>query len=155
MSDQAKKILIPLLSGLACVAVFPMLTAWILVRLWIPWGGVYPAENLILAAIIITAVLLVITAAVKLPRRILLPWTTWWKNLLSLIPPLLLGWFFDISCSMPTQRLPRISWLPKGWELETLCHLGNALIFAVIVMALLKAGRDLIGLAKEIGRAHV
>lgn len=148
MPEKTKKILITTLSWLVRTAVFPALAAWILVRLWIPWGDVYPAENLILAAGIISALLLIIEAACKLARRVLLPWTAWWKNLLSLVPPLLLGWFFDISCSMPTESLPFIDWLLTGWDLETLCHLGNAVIFAVIVMALLRAGRDLVGVAK-------
>ena len=148
MPEKTKQILITILSWLARTAVFPMLAAWVLVRLWIPWGDVYPAENLILAAGIISALLLIIEATCKLTRRVLLPWTAWWKNLLSLVPPLLLGWFFDISCSMPTHPLPIIEWLPAGWELEFLCHLGNAVIFAVITMALLKAGRELIDVAK-------
>ena len=112
-----------------------------------PWGSSYPAENLLLAGGIISVVLLILESACKLTPRIFLPWTAWWKNLLSVIPPLLLGWFFDISCSMPTEPLPTFDWLPQGLELEVLCHLGNAVIFSVIIMALLKAGRDLIGVA--------
>lgn len=148
MPERAKKILITILGWLARAAIFPALTAWTLVRLWIPWGGVYPAENLLLAGGIISAVLLILERACRLTSRVLLPWSAWWKNLLSVIPPLLLGWFFDISCSMPTEELPVFDWLPPGLELEVLCHLGNAVIFAVIVMALLKAGRDVIGVAK-------
>lgn len=148
MSDKAKKILISLLAWLVRVAVFPMLAAWVLVRLWIPWGGVYPEGNLLIAAAVITAALLILEAVCKLTQRLLLPWKVWWKNLLSVIPPLLLGWYFDISCVMPTVLLPRLRWLPGGWQLADLCHLGNAVVFAFIAMALLKAGRDVIGVAR-------
>lgn len=148
MSDKTKKIGITILAWLIRAAVFPMLAAWVLVRLWIPWGDVCPGDTLIIAAIVISALLLFLEAACNLTARIFLPWKSWWKNLLSVIPPLLLGWYFDISCVMPTARLPKIGWLPKGWRLEALCHLGNAVVFAVIVMALLKAGRDVIGVAK-------
>ena len=148
MSATVKKRLVLALEWLVRLAVFPALTAWLLIRLWIPWGGSCPEEELTAAALILAAVLLLLEAGGKLTQRLLLPWKTWWKNLLSLVPPLLLGWFFDISLSMPTQPLPRIFWLPQGLELETLCHLGNAVVFAFIVMALLKAGRDVIGVAK-------
>lgn len=148
MSGKTKKILIGALAWLVRVAVFPMLAAWVLVRLWIPWGGVFPDENLVLAALVTAAALLILEAACRLTPRILLPWKTWWKNLLSVIPPLLLGWYFDISCVMPTARLPKLQWLPEGLDLDALCHLGNAVVFAFIVMALLKAGRDVIGVAK-------
>ena len=47
---------------------------------------------------------------------------------------------------MLTTAPPAVEWLP--WDLEILCHLGNAVVFAAIVMALLKAARDLIDLAK-------
>lgn len=148
MAPTTKKRITAVVGWLIRLAVFPMLSAWILVRLWVPWGKLYPDRDLVIAAMVIAVVLLILEAVCKLTERILLPWKAWWKNLLSLIPPLLLGWFFDISCSMPTAKLPVIQWLPEGWELEALCHLGNAVIFAVIVMALLKAGRELIGVAK-------
>lgn len=130
------------------LSLLPPLAVWILVRLWIPWGGGNVDEGLIVTALVIAAILLLLEAGGKLTQRLLLPWKVWWKNLLSLIPPLLLGWFFDISLSMPSQPLPPISWLPPWLELETLCHLGNAAVFAFIVMALLKAGREVIGVGK-------
>lgn len=148
MPDKTKKIFLNIFGWLVRMVVFPMLAAWILVRFWIPWGEVYPEENLITAAMVTAGVLLILEAVCKLTSRILLPWKAWWKNLLSVIPPLLLGWYFDISCVMPVARLPVIEWLPEGWDLESLCHLGNAVVFAFIVMALLKAGRDVIGVAK-------
>lgn len=148
MSHTAKKVLISIFSWLVRIAIFPMLAAWVLVRLWIPWGDIFPTENLIIAAVAISAILLFLEAVCKLTPRILLPWKAWWKNLLSVIPPLLLGWYFDISCIMPTTLLPKIQWLPKGWLLTDLCHLGNAVVFAFIVMALLKAGRDVAGVAR-------
>lgn len=148
MSGKTKKILIGALAWLVRVAVFPMLAAWVLVRLWIPWGGVFPDENLVVAALVTAAALLILEAACRLTPRILLPWKTWWKNLLSVIPPLLLGWYFDISCVMPTALLPRLEWLPRGWTLEGLCHLGNAVVFAFISMALLKALREVKGVAR-------
>lgn len=148
MSEQTKKILINVFAWLARVAVFPMLAAWFLVRLWIPCGGVYPDEQLIIGSMLTTAALLLLEAIWKVTPRLLLPWKAWWKNLLSVIPPLLLGWYFDISCIMPTALLPKLQWLPQGWTLEGLCHLGNAVVFAFICMALLKAGRDVIGVAK-------
>lgn len=149
MSDKTKKILITIFAWLARMAIFPMLAAWVLVRLWIPWGGVYPEDGLLIAALVIAAALLILEAVCKLTQRILLPWKVWWKNLLSLIPPLLLGWYFDISCVMPTALLPKLPWLPAGCRLEDLCHLGNAVVFAFITMALLKAGREVIGVARS------
>lgn len=148
MPENVKKGLRLTLGWLVRLALLPPLAAWILVRLWIPWGDSNVDEGLIAAALVIAVVLLLLEAGGKLTQRLLLPWKLWWKNLLSLVPPLLLGWFFDISLSMPSRPLPRISWLPAWLELEALCHLGNAVVFAFIVMALLKAGREVIGVGK-------
>lgn len=148
MPANVKKRLLTALSWLVRLAVFPMLAAWILVRLWIPWGGSCPDEELLAAALILSAVLLLLEAGGKLTQRLLLPWKVWWKNLLCVLPPFLLGWLFDISLSMPSEPLSAIAWLPEGLDLGTLCHLGNAVVFVFIVMALLKAGRDVIGVAK-------
>lgn len=148
MPENGKKGLRLTLGWLVRLALLPPLAAWILVRLWIPWGDSNVDEGLIAAALVIAGVLLLLEAVGKLTKRLLLPWPVWWKNLLALIPSLLLGWFFDISLSMPSQPLPRISWLPEWLGLEGLCHLGNAAVFAFIVMALLKAGREVIGVGK-------
>ena len=130
MPPVTKKVL----GWLVRLALFPLLSAWTLIRLWVAFGDAYPLEPLLTAALLISAAVLIIEAVGKLTQRILLPWTTWWKNLLSLVPPLLLGWFFDISFSMLTTAPPAVEWLP--WDLEILCHLGNAVVFAAIVMAL-------------------
>ena len=68
MSDKTKKILITILAWLTRAAIFPALAAWVLVRLWVPFGDVFPTDSLISAAMAIAAVLLVLEAACKLTQ---------------------------------------------------------------------------------------
>lgn len=128
------------------LALFPPLAAWILIRLWVPWGAVADDPVLIGAACVIAAALLIIEGVFHLTPKLLLPWAASWKALLVAVPALLLGWNFDISYAMLKCPPPELDWLP--WDLELLCHWGNAVVFAVICLALFRAGKDLLGLGR-------
>lgn len=137
-----------LLAWLLRLIVFPPLWGWTLIRLWAAFGKDLSVQELQIIAAAIAAALLIVEGVCHLTRRILLPWNAVWKNLLAAVPALLLGYFFDISYSMLTLRPPVVKWLPEWLALKELCHLGNAVVFAAIVLALLKAGRDVMGLAR-------
>lgn len=148
MSSKTKKILTALALWAVRLLLLPPLWAWTLIRLWAAFGETAKSEEMQLWALGISAALLILEGVFSLAPKLLLPWKAAWKALLAAVPALLLGWFFDISYDMLLAQPPKVAWLPQGVELKVLCQLGNALVFAVIVLALLKAGRDVMGLAK-------
>jgi len=121
---------------------FPCLAAWLLIRLWIPLGDTLTQEALIGIAVALTVLVLFLTGFFGLADKLLLVWPQPWKTALLSVPFLLLGGFFDISYSMFYGEPPVIEGLP----LETLCHLGNAIVFAVIALAAIRAAKDVMDL---------
>lgn len=130
------------------LAVFPCLWAWTLVRLWIPLWNSIPVNTLAVAAALFTAAALLIVGCFGLADKLLLVWNAPWKSFLLAAPFLLLGGYFDISYSMFYDEPPVLEGLPFGLSLELLCHFGNAIVFAVIALALIRAARDMRGLGR-------
>ena len=72
-----------------------------------------------------------------------LPFPKWQYNLLAALPPFLMGVFFDWRCYL---FFPNI--IPP---LLACTRVLSGLLFAVLILALLRAGRDLLGLGKVNG----
>ena len=68
------------------LAVFPCLTAWVLVRLWIPLGSAIPVNTLAVAAALFTAAALLVVGCFSLVDKLLLVWKAPWKTLLLALP---------------------------------------------------------------------
>jgi len=130
----------PAARWLARAAVFPCLAAWLTVRLRI----CLPGKASLLAALALSLLVLFLFARFDLADRFLLPWGGSWRTALAAAAAFLLGGVFDISYSMLSIDASRI--LHPLFRL--LCHAGNGLLFACIVLALLKAARDLKGLGR-------
>ena len=126
------------------VLAFPCLASWLVIRLCVPWGGLLPDELLEGLGFALAALILFLIGRFGLADKLLIPWDKPWQMAVTVIPPFLLGWFFDISYSMPKS----VPFLFLGPPMDILCHAGNALILAAIVLALVKAGRDMNGLGK-------
>lgn len=133
---------------LARAAVFPCLGSWLLVRLWIALGGRVPGRVLGGAALALAALLMGLAFRFRLAERLLRPWDAGWKNALAGGIAFLAGAAFDISYAMLDPAGLLIDALP----FRLLCRLGNGLLFAGLVLALLRAGRDLAGLGRVSGR---
>lgn len=74
----------------------------------------------------------------------LLPFATWWENLLTALPAFALGFYFDLT----PFRLEHAGLQISPGAFLVLARILSGLIFTVIVLALLRAGRDLIGLGR-------
>lgn len=129
---------------LARAAVFPCLGSWILARLWIALGGVLPGKLLGGAALALSGLFLGLAVRFRLAERLLRPWDAGWKNALAGAIAFWAGAAFDLSYAMLDPAGLLIDALPFRF----LCHLGNGLLFAALVLALLRAGRDLAGLGR-------
>lgn len=127
--------------------VLPCLWSWLVIRLCVPWGGALPDELLEGAAFVLSALLLFLVGRFGLADKLLLAWEKPWQMALNAIPPFLLGWFFDISYSMPNT----VPFLFLGSPMGLFCHAGNAIVFTAIVLSLVKAARDMKGLGKASG----
>ncbi len=133
----------PVLPWVFAIIAAPFLWGWLLVRLWVllplaPLSGL----QLTVAAGVITAAVLISGTLLHAGKKLLLlnrPWQTLLVGTVSF----LLGFFFDVSLSMPSSP-PELPGVP----VEKLCHMGNGLVFAVIVLALCHAGRELLGLGR-------
>lgn len=129
---------------LARAAVFPCLGSWLLVRLWVALGGRVPGRILGGAALVLAALLIGLAFRLRLVQRLLRPWDAGWKNVLAGAAAFLAGAAFDISYAM----LDPAGLLLDALPFRLLCRLGNGLLFAGLVLALLHAGRDLTGLGR-------
>lgn len=142
MAGPLKKIIrtfIPEVLSFFCLAV------WLLIRLWVPWGGVFPDTLLAVGAFLLSFLVLYMVHRFELVRKVLLP-AKMTRNLSEVAGVVfLLGWIFDISYSMPSADLPPIM---KALPARCLCHGGNGLVVAVLFLALVRAGGELKGLGK-------
>ncbi len=120
------------------LAVFPCLWGWWVVRLAIPFKDGLPVFALALAALVPATAMVLLSFPAE---RYLLPQWAGWKINLTALLSLFLGFYFDLSFDMLGMVLP----LPG---LRTLCHLGNGVILAVVVLALIRAGGELLDLGK-------
>jgi len=125
--------------------------AWVLVRLYVLLGG--QLQNVWIAAAAYAVVGLGIYNFVKfhLTERLLLPWGFSWKTALAGGAAFLLGGVFDISYAM----LSGDGLFVQHPLIRLLCHAGNGFVLAIAVLALLRAGRDLKGLSKGVGRKQM
>lgn len=130
---------LPLLAG---AAVFPCLSVWLLVRLWIPLTGHVSGKLLGVGALLLSAALLLLWHRLELTRRLLLPWGLSWKTALAAGIAFCLGGFFDLSYVMVDATGTLLSPAP----VRLLCHLGSGILLAVIVLACLTAVKSLTGL---------
>ena len=69
-----------------------------------------------------------------------LPFSKWQYNLLAALPPFLMGVCFDLRC--------RITFPDISTPLLVCARVLSGLLFAALALALLRAGRDLLGLGK-------
>lgn len=136
-----------LLRWLARLVLFLCLGAWLTVRFWVPLSGRVQARFFVPAALAVTAAGLYILVRFDMVERFFLPWGPTWKTALAGGVAFLLGGLFDISYAMPhTDGALIVHPLFRA-----LCHAGNGILFAIIVLALLRAGRDLKGIAAGVG----
>ncbi len=133
----------PFLPWIIAIIAAPFLWGWLLVRFWVllSWLPVSGAQ-LPVAAGVVTAAVLIPGVLLHAGRNLLLPYKPW-KALPVGVVGFLLGFFFDVSLSMLSAP-PELPGVP----VEILCHVGNGLVFAVILLALFRAGRDLLGLGR-------
>ncbi len=132
----------PVLPWVFAIIAAPFLWGWLLVRLWVPMGGQAEPASLAIAAGVLTAAALFPTAFFRAGERLLaLP--RLWQTLLAGLAAFALGYCFDVSLSMPAAPVEF-----PGMPVELLCHVGNGLVFTVIVLALCHAGRELLGLGR-------
>ena len=129
---------------LARAAVFPCLGSWLLVRLWTALGGRLPGVALGIFALALSALLIALCAKFDLVERLCLPFRTLRQNVTAGGIAFLLGGCFDISYAM----LESGGLLLAAPFFRLLCHAGSGAVFAVIVLALIRAGKDLLGLGR-------
>ena len=150
LSEKGSKALSIVLQLLLFAALAPFVWAFVLLRLDLPLGGIWSAEDLIQTAILITACLALLAGLFRVGERFLLPWGTGWKGLLGAAllggAAFALGYYFDISMAILGRsiRLPPL----VGFPLITFFKLGNGTVFAIIVLACTKALRDMKGIGK-------
>ena len=126
------------LRRLAGLLALPCLWLLALVRLWAVLGGRVPGRVLAPLALVLAAALVGVVHSLHLVERYALPFATWWKNLLLFLPAAVLGGVFDTSYAMFDS-----SGLLVGTPLvAVLCHMGSGILFGLVVLALVKAGRD-------------
>ena len=119
-----------------------VLSAWLLVRLWVPLGTQSSFWCLGLTALFFSGGLCILSARFRLIERFCLPWGFTWKTALVALTAFFLGTFFDISYAMFTAEGALII----HPLIRLLCHAGNGVVFSVIVLALLWSVRQLTGL---------
>lgn len=150
LNEKEHKILPILLQLLLFAALAPFVWAFVLLRLDLPLGGVWSAEDLINTAALITGALVLLAGLFRVGERFLLPWGKGWKGLLGAAAlggaAFTLGFYFDISMDILGRsiRLPPL----VGFPLILFFKLGTGAVFAIIVLACTKALRDMKGIGK-------
>lgn len=124
------------------LGLWAVLSAWLLVRIWVPFGSRSSFWLLGLAALFLSGVLCVLSFRLRLIKRLCLPWGYTWKTALAALLSFLMGAVFDVSYAMVTTGEPRII----HPLLRLLCHAGNGVMVSLIVLCLLWASRQLTGL---------
>jgi len=148
MKDKnLRKILTPIfLAGfLLC------LWAWVLVRLYVPLGGRLQGIVIAAAALAIAGLFTFLLVKLHCIERFLLPWGMSWKTALAGGAAFLLGSVFDISYAM----LSGYGLFCQRPLIRLICHAGNGIVFAIAVLSLLRAGKDLKGLSDGVGRKQM
>ncbi|MDE6107158.1 MAG: hypothetical protein K2F83_00575, partial [Oscillospiraceae bacterium] len=134
-SEKAPKILLWLFGG----AVWGCFAAWLLVRLWVPLSGQVSGKLLGLAAFLLSGLICYLALRFRLIKTLCLPWGTTWKTALCALVAFLLGAVFDISYAM----LHAEGELIIHPLLRLLCHAGNGVVFAIIMLTLLWSAKHL------------
>ena len=124
------------------LGLWAVLSIWLLVRLWVPLGARSSFWLLGMAALLLSGGLCILSARSHLIERLLMPWGYSWKTVLTALLSFLLGAVFDISYAMFTAE----GTLIIHPLVRLLCHAGNGIVFAGIILALLWSVRQLTGL---------
>lgn len=115
LNQKESKALPILLQLLLFSALAPFVWAFVLLRLDLPLGGIWSAEDLINTAALITGALALLAGLFRVGERFLLPWGKSWKGLLGAAAlggaAFALGFYFDISMDI----LGRSIRLPPWW----------------------------------------
>lgn len=117
------------------------LSAWLWIRLWVPFRTQSQGKLLGLA-LLLSEVLCFLAVHFHLAERLCLPWGFSWKTTLAALTAFLLGTVFDISYAMFTAEGALII----HPLVRLLCHAGNGIVFTVIILTLLWSVRQLTGL---------
>lgn len=123
---------------------FLCLGTWLVIRLCVPFGGMLPDTVIEAAAFLLSGVILAVLIRFRAAKWVLSIWEKPWQVPVIALPAFLLGWVFDISYSMSVE----IPFLFLGPPMDILCHAGNGLVLAAIVLTFLRALRDLKGLGR-------
>ena len=118
------------------------LSVWLLVRLWIPFGGQILGKLLGITALLLSGAICFLAIRFRMVERLCLPWGRNWKTTLTAGISFVLGTVFDISYSMFTAE----GQLIIHPLLRLLCHVGNGIVFTCIILALLWSAKQLTGL---------
>jgi len=134
------------LHGLLCALCAPFLWAWLLTRLWLPLGGTGAGGALPALTALLILLILLPAAYAQAGERFLLPWGMSWRTAAVGALGFALGVLFDLSGELtgwvsPLPALDRLHfWL---W-----CRVGNGILAAVLLLALLKGLRELKGVGR-------
>ncbi len=121
------------------------ISAWLLVRLWVPFGNESTFSLLSLAALLLSGAICWLAFRARLVERLCLPWGFSPKTAITAVAAFLLGTAFDISYAMFTAQGSLII----HPLLRLLCHAGNGIVFTGITLSLLWSFKQLTELSGD------